>query len=69
MSAAADGREPRGSLDGFKRDSVPEGWVRVRGAMTAPLGWAWVSNGRSRFDPEGGYEHALVPERIARGLR
>lgn len=54
------------SLDDLKRESVPEGWKPVRGASTAPLGWAWVCNGESRFDPGKRYEHALVPEELAR---
>ncbi|MDD3231655.1 MAG: hypothetical protein PHE09_20975 [Oscillospiraceae bacterium] len=33
-------------------DAVPEGWKRIRGAMTAPLGYCWIWNGKSRFGGE-----------------
>jgi len=49
------------SLEGVKRiDRLPEGWRYVNGAATAPNGWRWACNGKSRFKP--GYEHALVKE-------
>ena len=41
-------------------NSLPEGWKFVKGAMTAPVGYKWACNGKSRFKP--GYEHALVKE-------
>lgn len=47
-------------MDALKIDSIPEGWKPIRGAQTAPLGWVWICNGKSRFGGE--YEHALVPE-------
>ncbi len=40
-----------------KLDSLPRGWCEVKGATTAPKGWYWACNGKSRFD---GYKHALV---------
>lgn len=51
-------------MEALKIDRVPEGWKVIRGAQTAPIGWVWVCNGKSRFGGE--YEHALVPESAAR---
>ena len=40
-------------------DALPPGWRWIRcGCTTAPRGYAWACNGRSRFSPE--YRHALV---------
>ena len=41
-----------------KLDALPEGWRVNRKATTAPKGWVWADNGKSRFAP--GFEHALV---------
>lgn len=41
-----------------KLDELPKGWRYIEGALTAPNGWRWASNGKSRFG--GDYEHALV---------
>lgn len=40
------------------KDSVPEGYVKLEGATTAPKGYEWYSNGKSRFGGE--YKNALV---------
>lgn len=34
---------------------APAGWHELKGAATAPTGYAWYSNGESRFS--GHYEH------------
>ena len=39
-------------------DALPEGWRYIEGALTAPTGFRWACNGKSRFSPE--YRHALV---------
>ena len=39
-------------------DALPEGWRYIEGALTAPNGFRWACNGKSRFSPE--YRHALV---------
>ena len=39
-------------------DALPEGWRYIEGALTAPTGFRWACNGKSRFSP--GYRHALV---------
>lgn len=41
-------------------DEKPEGWIKNEGATTAPSGYSWYSNGKSRFGGE--YENALVNE-------
>jgi hypothetical protein len=41
-----------------KLETLPEGWRRNEKAMTAPRGWYWADNGKSRFKP--GFEHALI---------
>ena len=41
-------------------DSAPDGWSKLEGATTAPKGYAWYSNNKSRFSDE--YRHALVKE-------
>lgn len=28
---------------------IPKGWIKTKGATTAPSGFIWVSNGKSRF--------------------
>ena len=43
-----------------KLETLPEGWKRVEGATTAPVGWYWANNGKSHFSAE--YRHALVRE-------
>ena len=42
----------------LKLNTLPEGWNRNDKAMTAPRGWMWADNGKSRFG--GGYRQALV---------
>ena len=39
-------------------DALPEGWRYIEGALTAPTGFRWACNGKSRFSH--GYRHALV---------
>lgn len=39
-------------------EALPQGWRWLRDAWTAPRGYAWACNGKSRFSPE--YRHALV---------
>jgi hypothetical protein len=39
-------------------DEMPTGWKRLKGAQTAPLGYEWIWNGKSRFGGE--YRHALL---------
>ena len=41
-------------------NKLPEGWRYIDGAQTAPMGYRWASNGKSRFSGE--YEHALIKE-------
>lgn len=41
-------------------DHIPQGWVKIKGAMTAPKGYSWYSNGKSRFCGE--YECALIKD-------
>lgn len=28
---------------------LPKGWTRIEGSLTAPKGYTWVSNNKSRF--------------------
>ena len=37
---------------------LPEGWRINLGVTTAPMGYTWISNGKSRLS--GQYEHALL---------
>lgn len=39
--------------------NIPDGWKVREGAQTAPLGYVWIWNGKSRFSRE--YRAALVP--------
>ena len=41
-----------------KLDKLPQGWVYTKGATTAPKGYRWANNNKSRFEP--GYKHALI---------
>lgn len=43
-------------------DHIPPGWKKVKGSVTAPKGYSWYHNGKSRFGVE--YESALVKEDI-----
>jgi hypothetical protein len=43
-------------------DKVPDGWVVLGGALTAPRGYVFVCNRKSRWGGE--YRHALVPEKV-----
>lgn len=40
-----------------KYDVLPDGW-RYTDEKTAPCGYAWADNGKSRFKP--GYKRALI---------
>ena len=37
---------------------LPKGWSFLSEARTAPYGYKWISNGKSRFS--SAYEHALL---------
>ena len=51
-------------LEHFKKagidivDTMPEGWREIKGATTAPLGYMWINNNKSRFSGER--KHALL---------
>lgn len=47
-----------------KLDKPPRGWKKIKSASSAPNGYEWWSNGKSRF--KEGYESALVKERRLR---
>ena len=40
--------------------SLPKGWKRLSGATTAPKGYIWIYNGKSRFG--GGYKKTVEDE-------
>lgn len=44
-------------------DAMPDGWVITEGATTAPAGFIWINNGKSRFGGE--YAYGLLPEDLA----
>lgn len=39
-------------------DRMPKNGHILKGAMSAPNGYVWISNGKSRFSSK--YKHALV---------
>ena len=39
-------------------NELPKGWRLIKGAQTAPVGYVWVNNNKSRFSKE--YQHALL---------
>ena len=45
-----------------KLDTMPEGWRKISGAVTAPDGYYWASNGKSRFFEANEFQHALIKE-------
>lgn len=50
-------------LEDVKRlDHIPDGWRKIDGATTAPLGYTWYSNGKSRFTIPKVYDQALVKD-------
>ena len=49
---------------GYKAyNKMPKGWKYTEGATTAPFGYAWANNGKSRFGGE--YESALVRDELS----
>ena len=42
------------------RNTLPDGWMPVQGALTAPIGYYWASNNVSRFSQSGNRQRALV---------
>jgi hypothetical protein len=42
-------------------NEIPDGWGYIKNAMTAPVGYRWICNKKSRFS--GDYESALLKER------
>ena len=53
-------REGGGRVMPLVLDRLPKGWRYLYGATTAPLGYRWACNNKSRFGGE--YRHALVKE-------
>ena len=45
---------------GRVEDTVPEGFIKTENATTAPKGYTWYNNGKSRFGGE--YENVLVKD-------
>lgn len=43
-------------------DRLPAGWRYLTGALTAPVGYRWACNNKSRWSGE--YWHALVQEMV-----
>jgi hypothetical protein len=43
-------------------DKAPDGWAVLDGALTAPRGYVFVCNRKSRWSGE--YRHALAPEKV-----
>ena len=41
-------------------EEKPDGWIKLEDATTAPKGYSWYSNGKSRFGGE--YENALISD-------
>lgn len=48
-------------------DQIPKGWVKLEGATTAPKGYIWYWNGKSRFGGE--FECALVKDKMESAKR
>lgn len=42
-------------------EQIPKDWVKLEGATTAPKGYSWYCNGKSRFGGE--FECALVKDK------
>jgi len=43
------------------KETIPEGFKKIEGANTNPVGYIWYNNCKSRF--EEGYEQLLVKEK------
>lgn len=39
-------------------ETIPEGWGKLKGAVTAPKGYVWIWNRKSRFN--GQYQRGLL---------
>lgn len=57
------------TIEGFIKRGVkvlntaPDGWIKAKTATTAPNGYSWYGNGKSRFEDGGkDFKHALVKD-------
>lgn len=46
-------------------DYMPTGWKVIQGALTAPIGYVWICNGKSHFGGER--KQALIREEFIKG--
>lgn len=42
----------------MNKEQIPKGWKECKGASTAPVGYKWINNGKSRFGGE--YKNKLI---------
>lgn len=41
-------------------NKMPEGWEALKGALTAPKGYIWIWNKKSRFGTSRNFQHGLL---------
>lgn len=50
----------------FEVEEMPEGWKVIKGTLTQPRGYVWISNGKSLFEKDSNgdkvYRQALIKE-------
>lgn len=47
-------------MDVLVYNEMPKGWSALNGALTAPEGFVWIWNGKSRFGNGKNFQHWLL---------
>lgn len=47
-------------MDVLIYNEMPKGWSTLNGALTAPEGFVWIWNGKSRFGDGKNFRHGLL---------
>lgn len=48
------------NMDILIYNEMPEGWEALKGALTAPEGYIWIWNKKSRFGASRNFQHGLL---------
>lgn len=48
------------NMDILIYNEIPKGWEILNGAQTAPKGYAWIWNKKSRFGASKDFQHGLL---------
>ena len=56
-------------MDVLIYNEMPKGWSVLNGALTAPEGFVWIWNGKSRFGDGKKFQHGLLKNLWQCGIR